>query len=151
MFFIIGKFWPCACERNYYMVLEVYSCAPKLPIIYLVGLVVCFFLFSGALMFVAWITTVSIGVIVARFFKPVWSHSFLLGKELWFQVGKISTSPAVFWIIIASRLINLLDPRNRLNMVWFTSFFNLMKWNNWKIRSSPTLPVKSKVGIKNIF
>ncbi|KAJ7408777.1 ferric-chelate reductase 1 isoform X4 [Willisornis vidua] len=39
----------------------------------------------GALMFVAWITTVSIGVIVARFFKPVWAHSFLFGKEMWFQ------------------------------------------------------------------
>ncbi|XP_071606991.1 ferric-chelate reductase 1 isoform X2 [Heliangelus exortis] len=43
----------------------------------------------GALMFVAWITTVSIGVIVARFFKPVWSHSFLFGKELWFQVHRV--------------------------------------------------------------
>ncbi|NXU10571.1 FRRS1 reductase, partial [Pardalotus punctatus] len=43
----------------------------------------------GALMFVAWITTVSIGVVVARFFKPVWSHSFLFGKELWFQVHRI--------------------------------------------------------------
>ncbi|NXD38877.1 FRRS1 reductase, partial [Copsychus sechellarum] len=43
----------------------------------------------GALMFVAWITTVSIGVIIARFFKPVWSHSFLLGKELWFQVHRM--------------------------------------------------------------
>ncbi|XP_054240623.1 ferric-chelate reductase 1 isoform X2 [Indicator indicator] len=42
----------------------------------------------GALMFVAWITTVSIGVIVARFFKPVWSHSFLFGKEMWFQVHR---------------------------------------------------------------
>lgn len=41
-------------------------------------------------MFVAWITTVSIGVIIARFFKPVWSRSFLFGKEMWFQVGKIS-------------------------------------------------------------
>ncbi|XP_051480500.1 ferric-chelate reductase 1 isoform X2 [Apus apus] len=39
----------------------------------------------GALMFVAWITTVSVGVIVARFFKPVWSHSLLFGKEMWFQ------------------------------------------------------------------
>ncbi|NWX20953.1 FRRS1 reductase, partial [Aegotheles bennettii] len=43
----------------------------------------------GALMFVAWITTVSIGVIVARFFKPVWSHSFLFGKEMWFQVHRM--------------------------------------------------------------
>ncbi|XP_050162362.1 ferric-chelate reductase 1 isoform X3 [Myiozetetes cayanensis] len=43
----------------------------------------------GALMFVAWITTVSIGVIVARFFKPVWAHSFLFGKEMWFQVHRM--------------------------------------------------------------
>ncbi|XP_052521509.1 ferric-chelate reductase 1 isoform X2 [Tympanuchus pallidicinctus] len=42
----------------------------------------------GALMFVAWISTVSIGVVVARFFKPVWTHSFLFGKELWFQVHR---------------------------------------------------------------
>ncbi|XP_055671069.1 ferric-chelate reductase 1 isoform X1 [Falco peregrinus] len=43
----------------------------------------------GVLMFVAWITTVSIGVIVARFFKPVWSHSFLFGKEMWFQIHRM--------------------------------------------------------------
>eukprot|EP00076_Gallus_gallus_P043166 XP_025008704.1 ferric-chelate reductase 1 isoform X4 [Gallus gallus] len=43
----------------------------------------------GALMFVAWISTVSIGVVVARFFKPVWSHSFLFGKEIWFQVHRM--------------------------------------------------------------
>ncbi|XP_068025291.1 ferric-chelate reductase 1 isoform X1 [Melanerpes formicivorus] len=43
----------------------------------------------GALMFVAWITTASVGVIVARFFKPVWSHSFLFGKEMWFQVHRM--------------------------------------------------------------
>ncbi|NXU49869.1 FRRS1 reductase, partial [Turnix velox] len=43
----------------------------------------------GALMFVAWITTASTGVIVARFFKPVWSQSFLFGKEMWFQVHRM--------------------------------------------------------------
>ncbi|NXK88664.1 FRRS1 reductase, partial [Formicarius rufipectus] len=43
----------------------------------------------GALMFVAWITTVSIGVIVARFFKPVWAYSLLFGKEMWFQVHRV--------------------------------------------------------------
>uniref|UniRef100_A0ABM5G8R8 Ferric-chelate reductase 1 isoform X1 n=1 Tax=Pogona vitticeps TaxID=103695 RepID=A0ABM5G8R8_9SAUR len=42
----------------------------------------------GALMFVAWMTTVSIGAIVARFFKPVWSHSLLFGEEIWFQVHR---------------------------------------------------------------
>uniref|UniRef100_A0A8C2S272 Ferric-chelate reductase 1 n=1 Tax=Capra hircus TaxID=9925 RepID=A0A8C2S272_CAPHI len=29
----------------------------------------------GALMFVAWMTTVSVGVLIARFFKPVWSKA----------------------------------------------------------------------------
>ncbi|KAL8178319.1 UNVERIFIED_CONTAM: hypothetical protein K2H54_041543 [Gekko kuhli] len=43
----------------------------------------------GALMFVAWMTTVNIGVIVARFFKPVWSHSLWFGEEIWFQVHRM--------------------------------------------------------------
>lgn len=42
----------------------------------------------GALMFVAWMTTVSIGVIIARFFKPVWSKS-LFGESAWFQVHRM--------------------------------------------------------------
>ncbi|XP_066479467.1 ferric-chelate reductase 1-like [Tiliqua scincoides] len=42
----------------------------------------------GALMFVAWVTTVSIGVLVARFFKPLWPHSLLFGEEIWFQVHR---------------------------------------------------------------
>uniref|UniRef100_A0A670YAZ7 Ferric chelate reductase 1 n=1 Tax=Pseudonaja textilis TaxID=8673 RepID=A0A670YAZ7_PSETE len=44
----------------------------------------------GALMFIGWITTVSIGVIVARFFKPVWTNTLLFGEEIWFQVGKMN-------------------------------------------------------------
>ncbi|XP_054835155.1 ferric-chelate reductase 1 [Eublepharis macularius] len=43
----------------------------------------------GALMFVAWMSTVSIGVIFARFFKPVWPHSLLFGEEIWFQVHRM--------------------------------------------------------------
>lgn len=41
----------------------------------------------GALMLVAWMTTVSIGVIVARFFKPVLSRPFF-GESVWFQVHR---------------------------------------------------------------
>lgn len=41
---------------------------------------------AGALMFVAWMTTVSIGVLVARFFKSVWSKAFF-GQAAWFQVS----------------------------------------------------------------
>nr|XP_056701073.1 ferric-chelate reductase 1 [Euleptes europaea] len=49
----------------------------------------------GALMFVAWMTTVNIGVIVARFFKPVWSHSLLFGEEIWFQVHRMLMTTTV--------------------------------------------------------
>lgn len=37
-------------------------------------------------MFVAWMTTVSVGVLIARFFKPVWLKA-LFGDAAWFQVG----------------------------------------------------------------
>ncbi|XP_048207983.1 ferric-chelate reductase 1 isoform X2 [Perognathus longimembris pacificus] len=43
----------------------------------------------GALMFMAWVTTVSIGVLIARFFKPVWSKAFLFGEAAWFQVHRL--------------------------------------------------------------
>ncbi|XP_055484195.1 ferric-chelate reductase 1 [Psammomys obesus] len=43
----------------------------------------------GALMFVAWMTTVSIGVLVARFFRSVWSKAFFLGEAAWFQVHRL--------------------------------------------------------------
>ncbi|XP_028358992.1 ferric-chelate reductase 1 [Phyllostomus discolor] len=41
----------------------------------------------GALMLVAWVAAVSIGVIVARFFKPVLSHP-VFGDAAWFQVHR---------------------------------------------------------------
>ncbi|XP_036907244.1 ferric-chelate reductase 1 [Sturnira hondurensis] len=41
----------------------------------------------GALMLVAWVAAVSIGVIVARFFKPVLSHP-VFGEAAWFQVHR---------------------------------------------------------------
>lgn len=44
------------------------------------------FLPAGALMLVAWVAAVSIGVIVARFFKPVLSRP-VFGEAAWFQVG----------------------------------------------------------------
>ncbi|XP_034873844.1 ferric-chelate reductase 1 isoform X3 [Mirounga leonina] len=42
----------------------------------------------GALMFVAWMTTVGIGVLIARFFKSVWSKAFF-GQAAWFQVHRM--------------------------------------------------------------
>ncbi|KAI4591357.1 hypothetical protein MJG53_020366 [Ovis ammon polii x Ovis aries] len=52
----------------------------------------------GALMFVAWMTTVSVGVLIARFFKPVWSKA-LFGDAAWFQVHRtlmLTTSALTF-------------------------------------------------------
>ncbi|XP_074044343.1 ferric-chelate reductase 1-like isoform X2 [Macrotis lagotis] len=43
---------------------------------------------EGAFMFVAWMTTGSIGVLVARFFKPVWPKAFLFGEAAWFQIHR---------------------------------------------------------------
>ncbi|ETE73610.1 putative ferric-chelate reductase 1, partial [Ophiophagus hannah] len=43
---------------------------------------------TGALMFIGWITTVSIGVIIARFFKPVWPNTLLFGEQIWFQIHR---------------------------------------------------------------
>ncbi|KAL7984916.1 hypothetical protein Chor_003486 [Crotalus horridus] len=43
-----------------------------------------------ALMFIGWITTVSIGVIIARFFKSVWPHTLLYGEEIWFQIHLVT-------------------------------------------------------------
>nr|XP_044994354.1 ferric-chelate reductase 1 isoform X2 [Jaculus jaculus] len=42
----------------------------------------------GALMFVAWMTAVSTGVLVARFFRSVWSKALFLGEAAWFQVHR---------------------------------------------------------------
>ncbi|XP_069795148.1 ferric-chelate reductase 1-like [Narcine bancroftii] len=42
----------------------------------------------GSLMFIAWVTTANIGVIVARFFKPVWPSTTLFGKKVWFHMHR---------------------------------------------------------------
>nr|XP_006634698.1 PREDICTED: putative ferric-chelate reductase 1 [Lepisosteus oculatus] len=49
----------------------------------------------GALMLVAWISTVSIGVIFARFFKPLWPESRLFGEQIWFQVHRVLMTSTV--------------------------------------------------------
>ncbi|XP_028666963.1 putative ferric-chelate reductase 1 [Erpetoichthys calabaricus] len=55
----------------------------------------------GAFMLIAWITTVSIGVIIARFFKPVWPESRILGEKVWFQVHRILMLSTVLLTAVA--------------------------------------------------
>lgn len=38
-------------------------------------------------MLIAWMSTVSAGVIIARYFKLDWPERNILGQKVWFQVG----------------------------------------------------------------
>uniref|UniRef100_A0A4W5M091 Ferric chelate reductase 1 n=1 Tax=Hucho hucho TaxID=62062 RepID=A0A4W5M091_9TELE len=44
--------------------------------------------FHGVFMLVAWMTTVTTGVIIARYFKHDWPETRLFGRRLWFQVHR---------------------------------------------------------------
>ncbi|XP_072560295.1 putative ferric-chelate reductase 1 isoform X2 [Paramormyrops kingsleyae] len=44
--------------------------------------------FHGALMLIAWLTMVTTGIIVARFFKAEWPSNTLFGQKVWFQVHR---------------------------------------------------------------
>ncbi|XP_072918866.1 putative ferric-chelate reductase 1 [Hemitrygon akajei] len=54
----------------------------------------------GSLMFIAWVTTANTGVIVARFFKPVWPSTTVFGKKIWFLVHSILMMTTVFFTCI---------------------------------------------------
>ena len=41
---------------------------------------------AGLLMIAAWILFASIGVVLARYYKPMWADRKLLGEKVWFQV-----------------------------------------------------------------
>ncbi|XP_007250476.3 putative ferric-chelate reductase 1 [Astyanax mexicanus] len=41
--------------------------------------------FHAVFMLIAWMTTVSTGVIIARYFKPNWPDTTLCGQRVWFQ------------------------------------------------------------------
>ncbi|KAJ8376113.1 hypothetical protein SKAU_G00066930 [Synaphobranchus kaupii] len=44
--------------------------------------------FHGAFMLIAWMTTVSTGIIIARYFKDDWPDRALCGQRVWFQVHR---------------------------------------------------------------
>ncbi|XP_056019741.1 ferric-chelate reductase 1-like isoform X2 [Ostrea edulis] len=43
----------------------------------------------GLLMIAAWIMCASIGVVMARYYKPMWADRKLLGEKVWFQIHRI--------------------------------------------------------------
>ncbi|XP_033738944.1 putative ferric-chelate reductase 1 homolog [Pecten maximus] len=42
----------------------------------------------GSLMIFAWVLLASIGIVMARFYKPVWSEKKMLGEAYWFQIHR---------------------------------------------------------------
>lgn len=38
----------------------------------------------GSLMIIAWIGLTSIGIVIAKYYKPMWSNKKIMGKDLWF-------------------------------------------------------------------
>ncbi|XP_035272309.1 putative ferric-chelate reductase 1 isoform X3 [Anguilla anguilla] len=44
--------------------------------------------FHGAFMLIAWMSTVNIGIIIARYFKDDWTDRALCGQRVWFQVHR---------------------------------------------------------------
>lgn len=47
-----------------------------------------FLLSLAAFMLIGWMTTVSTGVIIARYFKSDWPEVTICGQRIWFQVDK---------------------------------------------------------------
>uniref|UniRef100_A0A671P8T4 Putative ferric-chelate reductase 1 n=1 Tax=Sinocyclocheilus anshuiensis TaxID=1608454 RepID=A0A671P8T4_9TELE len=45
--------------------------------------------YHGAFMLIAWTSTVSAGVIMARYFKPDWPERNILGQRVWFQLHRM--------------------------------------------------------------
>lgn len=59
----------------------------------------------GSLMIIAWVFIASIGIFVARYMKPFWPNSTLLGTKVWFAVhricmGSVMTLTVISFIII---------------------------------------------------
>lgn len=59
----------------------------------------------GALMILAWVLCASIGIIMARYFKPMWTTKKACGQKIWFQVHRALMLCAMFITIIAFILI----------------------------------------------
>lgn len=53
----------------------------------------------GVFMVTAWLGTTSIGIMLARYFKPSWKGKSLGGKDLWFAVSNNRRAHSKFLII----------------------------------------------------
>ena len=59
----------------------------------------------GIMMIAAWILCASIGVVVARYYKPVWLEEKLLGEKVWFTIHRSIMVFAVLFCIAGFSII----------------------------------------------
>ncbi|XP_033740422.1 putative ferric-chelate reductase 1 [Pecten maximus] len=62
----------------------------------------------GSLMVVAWVLFSSIGIFVARYLKPMWPNSTILGQKVWFQIHR-TCMVTVFVLTAASFVIIFIE------------------------------------------
>nr|XP_032836830.1 ferric-chelate reductase 1-like [Petromyzon marinus] len=58
----------------------------------------------GALMMVAWLTCASVGIVLARFFKPLWPTHYIWGQKVWFQLHRSFMTTVVLCSLVAFTL-----------------------------------------------
>ncbi|XP_051537828.1 putative ferric-chelate reductase 1 [Myxocyprinus asiaticus] len=56
--------------------------------------------YHGAIMLIAWMSTVSAGVIMARYFKLDWPESNILGQKVWFQLHRMLMTLTVLLTLV---------------------------------------------------
>lgn len=56
--------------------------------------------YHGAFMLIAWTSTVSAGVIMARYFKPDWPERNILGQKVWFQLHRMLMALTVLLTLV---------------------------------------------------
>lgn len=60
---------------------------------------------TGALMIIAWVLCASVGIMMARYYKPMWVDTKACGQKVWFQVHRALMLAAMFISLIAFILI----------------------------------------------
>ncbi|XP_060081001.1 putative ferric-chelate reductase 1 homolog [Ylistrum balloti] len=64
-----------------------------------------FFLCLAILMIIAWILCTGIGIVAARYYKPVWTATNVMGQRIWFQIHRTCMVTALVLTLIGFVII----------------------------------------------
>jgi len=87
-------------------------------------------------MLIAWMSTVSAGVIMARYFKPDWPERNILGQKVWFQVRAcllkcgfrtFSNGHHLQWLSVSTVTPNADDPHSSAHLGWLCFAFYIQR------------------------